>query len=492
MGYGFRRRARADLIAPRRNDAAKQGRLSRRSKQPSPVPSPLGSAMFGAWRRLCSISDRSGSCSSSFGAIGLPRYATQRHTAFSLTTSRSIVAGDTLERAGFNASPRVPEQSHDQRVHETQLADHRWRDHDRVAHGSKREAFDEIADAVRKTGIGIGSVALGPRRTRQWIGPIVSVTCRGIDEYLRHLRFGQDCAESTTKAYAESLARIAVVRAVERLGAFNPETLSVGPGLPAVRGPAKSIGSWLRYVDSSGTVSRSVMRRWRCWQCCLRSATTDICRSRPGVRTSWGIIWSVLDTGCPNRRFESIVPRTRGVRVPRRLSVGHHVTGLLHREVSRPGRMATTRSHGRGCGVARCAGYARGHAFVADASGRAGWIQLSVDADPFVMTHQERDFVLAVVEQLWIVDLAAATKPADRRHLSGSRRTPRNPAKRPDRGYRRSAGALRRRAVGACGGSRGRSAGDMGPEPSDSASGCGCLSMASPPNAARGALVLCL
>jgi integrase/recombinase XerD len=27
-----------------------------------------------------------------------------------------------------------------------------------------------------------------------------------VDEYLRHRRFGQDCAESTTKAYAESLA----------------------------------------------------------------------------------------------------------------------------------------------------------------------------------------------------------------------------------------------------------------------------------------------
>ena len=27
-----------------------------------------------------------------------------------------------------------------------------------------------------------------------------------VDEDLRHLRFGQDCAESTTKAYAESLA----------------------------------------------------------------------------------------------------------------------------------------------------------------------------------------------------------------------------------------------------------------------------------------------
>ena len=27
-----------------------------------------------------------------------------------------------------------------------------------------------------------------------------------VDEYLRHLRFGRDCAESTTKAYAEPLA----------------------------------------------------------------------------------------------------------------------------------------------------------------------------------------------------------------------------------------------------------------------------------------------
>ena len=64
-----------------------------------------------------------------------------------------------------------------------------------------------------------------------------------VDVYLRHLRFGQDCAESTTKAYAESLAlylrwcerseRDWGTRA-ERLGAFvtwlkhtpsNPEGL---------------------------------------------------------------------------------------------------------------------------------------------------------------------------------------------------------------------------------------------------------------------------
>ena len=35
---------------------------------------------------------------------------------------------------------------------------------------------------------------------------------REVDEYLRHLRFGQDAAESTTKAYAESLAHLSVLR----------------------------------------------------------------------------------------------------------------------------------------------------------------------------------------------------------------------------------------------------------------------------------------
>jgi hypothetical protein len=52
---------------------------ARCSYRPSPVPSPLGMVMLGACLRLCSMSDRSGSCSSSFGAIGLPRYGNQRH-----------------------------------------------------------------------------------------------------------------------------------------------------------------------------------------------------------------------------------------------------------------------------------------------------------------------------------------------------------------------------------------------------------------------------
>ena len=55
---------------------------------------------------------------------------------------------------------------------------------------------------------------------------------------------------------------------------------------PRYAARAESIGSWLRYVDSCGTVSRSVMRRWRCWRCCSRSATIVICRSMPGVRTT--------------------------------------------------------------------------------------------------------------------------------------------------------------------------------------------------------------
>ena len=124
-----------------------------------------------------------------------------------------------------------------------------------------------------------------------------------VDVYLRDLRFGQDCAESTTKAYAESLALY--LRwcerserdwrtGAERMGAFvtwlkhtpsDPEAVSVGPGLPAVRGPGRINRSWRRYVDSCGIVSWSVMRRRRCWRRCSRSATIDICRSRLAVRT---------------------------------------------------------------------------------------------------------------------------------------------------------------------------------------------------------------
>jgi site-specific recombinase XerD len=80
---------------------------------------------------------------------------------------------------------------------------------------------------------------------------------REVDEYLRHLRFGQDAAESTTKAYAGSLALY--LRwcgltqrdwrtAAERLGAFvtwlrhtpsDAAAPTVGPGLPGVRGAGR-------------------------------------------------------------------------------------------------------------------------------------------------------------------------------------------------------------------------------------------------------------
>jgi site-specific recombinase XerD len=104
-----------------------------------------------------------------------------------------------------------------------------------------------------------------------------------VDEYLRHLRFGQDCAESTTKAYAESLALY--LRwcerserdwrtGAERLGAFvtwlkhtpsDPEALSVGPGLPAVRSPGRinrvlaAVRGFLRHSVAVGNAPAEVL-----------------------------------------------------------------------------------------------------------------------------------------------------------------------------------------------------------------------------------------
>lgn len=77
------------------------------------------------------------------------------------------------------------------------------------------------------------------------------------DEYLQHLRLGQDAAESTTKAYAEALALY--LRwceqtsrdwrtAAERLGGFitwlkhtpgDPDAPVTGPGVKDVRGPGR-------------------------------------------------------------------------------------------------------------------------------------------------------------------------------------------------------------------------------------------------------------
>src|ERR1700741_2906081 len=104
-----------------------------------------------------------------------------------------------------------------------------------------------------------------------------------VDEYLWHLRFGQDCAESTTKAYAESLALY--LRwcepsgrdwrtAAERMGAFvtwlkhtpsDPGAVSVGPGLPAVRGPGRinrvlaAVRGFLRHSVAVGNAPAAVL-----------------------------------------------------------------------------------------------------------------------------------------------------------------------------------------------------------------------------------------
>jgi integrase/recombinase XerD len=104
-----------------------------------------------------------------------------------------------------------------------------------------------------------------------------------VDEYLRHLRFGQDVAESTTKAYAEALALYLrwCARterdwrtAAERLGAFvtwlkyspaDPEAPMVGPGLPQVRGPGRinrilaAVRGFLRHSVAVGNAPAEVL-----------------------------------------------------------------------------------------------------------------------------------------------------------------------------------------------------------------------------------------
>jgi integrase/recombinase XerD len=106
---------------------------------------------------------------------------------------------------------------------------------------------------------------------------------REVDEYLRHLRFGQDVAESTTKAYAESLALYfrwcgRTERdwrtAAERLGAFvtwlkhtpaDPDAPMAGPGVPLVRGPGRinrilaAVRGFLRHSVSVGNAPAEVL-----------------------------------------------------------------------------------------------------------------------------------------------------------------------------------------------------------------------------------------
>ena len=104
-----------------------------------------------------------------------------------------------------------------------------------------------------------------------------------VDEYLRHVRFGRDSAESTTKAYAESLALY--LRwcersernwrtAAQRLGMFvtwlkhtpsDPDALPAGPGLPAVRSPGRinrilvAVRGFLRHSVAVGDAPEEVL-----------------------------------------------------------------------------------------------------------------------------------------------------------------------------------------------------------------------------------------
>jgi integrase/recombinase XerD len=104
-----------------------------------------------------------------------------------------------------------------------------------------------------------------------------------VDEYLQHLRLGQDAAESTTKAYAESLALY--LRwceqggrdwrtSADRLGAFvtwlrhtpsDPDSPVSGPGLPEVRSPGRinrvlaAVRGFLRHGVALGIVPSAVL-----------------------------------------------------------------------------------------------------------------------------------------------------------------------------------------------------------------------------------------
>lgn len=104
-----------------------------------------------------------------------------------------------------------------------------------------------------------------------------------VDEYLRHLRFSQDAAESTTKAYAESLALYLrwCARterdwrtAAEKLGGFvtwlkhnpaDPEAPMVGPGIPQMRGPGRinrilaAVRGFLRHSVAVGNAPAEVL-----------------------------------------------------------------------------------------------------------------------------------------------------------------------------------------------------------------------------------------
>ena len=123
-----------------------------------------------------------------------------------------------------------------------------------------------------------------PSSIRYWT--VVDDDFRTVDaaeEYLRHLRLGQDAAESTTKAYAEALAlylRWCELTsrdwrtAADRLGGFitwlrhtpsDPSLPAVGPGVRDVRSPGRinriltAVRGFLRHEVAIGRVPSGVL-----------------------------------------------------------------------------------------------------------------------------------------------------------------------------------------------------------------------------------------
>lgn len=94
---------------------------------------------------------------------------------------------------------------------------------------------------------------------------------RVADEYLQHLRLGQDAAESTTKAYAEALALY--LRWCEQ-SSRDWRTAAGLPDLPRPRlpGTGAAAGQALRYLPPGPQAKRPEHRGVRHCRACPRQA----------------------------------------------------------------------------------------------------------------------------------------------------------------------------------------------------------------------------
>ena len=152
------------------------------------------------------------------------------------------------------------------------------------------------------------------------------------DEYLRHLRFGRDAAESTTKAYAHSIALFlrwcartgrSWQAGVEQFALFMTwlahatardedaaDVVIAGPGAVAVRCPSRINGvlTAVRGMVVHAVATGHGPAGW--CRCCMRSPTTATYRRRPAARTAGWRGGCGPGIGCGNPRRRSIGPVT--------------------------------------------------------------------------------------------------------------------------------------------------------------------------------------